>query len=217
MRKEKTLTLMEDGKELRFHLQQMSAFDFECWLACLANLLRHIGHDIPPGVEARFVAEAFLSKGFVTQAAIGRGAGMASRLLDEMLQCATYVDDQGQHIPLTPEVVECIIDQATTLMNLRAEILALNMDWTCVDIEDTPSLAPLELPQEARYLRACALSRPARPDVGLCETLAMSGLTNQCELKTWYSYLDALELERILRLKNYLTWLDAENARPVWS
>ena len=197
----------------------MSAFDFEHWLARLSHLLRRAGHNLPPGPEARHVTEAFLSNrfSFPMSASTGCGAGTALRLFDEMLQCATYVDDQGQHIPLTPEVVECIIDQTVTLMNLHAEILGLNLDWTCVDIEDIPSLAPLKLPQETRYLQACARSRPARPAVGLCETLALSGLASQSELKTWYSYLDALELERILRLKNYNTWLDAENARPVWS
>lgn len=53
--------------------------------------------------------------------------------------------------------------------------------------------------------------------VGLCEALAMSGLASLDELKSVYSYFDALELERILRLKNYTTWVAAENTRPVWS
>ena len=219
MRKEKTLTLMEDGKELRFHLQQMSAFDFEHWLACLNQLLRNAGQDTPASREVRPVTEFFLNKdsNSPTKVTIIGKAKTALDLMEEMLLCAAYVDDQGQHIPLTPDVAERVIGQITTLLELRSEILRLNLDWALANVKDTPSLEPLKLPEEARYLQASGRSKAGRPVVGLCEALAMSGLASLDELKSVYSYFDALELERILRLKNYTTWVAAENTRPVWS
>ena len=154
---------MEDGKELRFHLQQMSAFDFEHWLACLNQLLRNAGRDTPASQEVRPVTEFFLNKdsNSPTKVTIIGKAKTALDLMEEMLLCAAYVDDQGQHIPLTQDVAEHVIGQITPLLELRGEILRLNLDWALADVKSTRPWSRSSCPKRRVTCRPAAGARQA--------------------------------------------------------
>lgn len=208
MRKEKTITLLDNDKELRFRLRQMSAFDFENWLLRLGHILRHTGLDIPPGQEVQVVSGVLVRGDFRVPAGVfASGADKPMALMREMLLSCSYVDPAGHRTPLTPDVAEDLVDRMSTLLGLYAEALAFNLDWAVADPEDMPSLAPLKLPQEARYKQAHARNSLDRPLVGTCESLSLSGLATMRELKNDYSFRGALELARILHIKNYDAWL----------
>lgn len=212
MRKEKTITVLDNGKELRFHLRQMSAFDFESWLLRLGHILRHAGLDIPPGQEVQIVSDTLVRGNFrVPVGALTAGDDKPMDLMSEMLLSCSHVDYAGRHTPLTPDAADDLVDNASILMGLYAEALAFNLDWVVVDPEDMPSLAPLKLPQEARYKQAQAQRNlSGRPLTGTCEALSLSGLATMKELKNDYSFRGALELIRILNIKNYETWLSMD-------
>ena len=215
MRKEKTITLQDDDKSLRFQLRQMSAFDFENWLLRLGCMLRAAGRDIPPGDETAVAGNTILGRNcdLPLEVILGGGADEALGLMNEIFLCCDYVDEQNRHVPLTLDVLECV-DQVQTLLTLRCEALRLNLDWALVKKEHAPSLEPPTLPEAGRYQRACAQVSPAaQPVIGLCESLVSADLATLNELKTVYSYWDALELERILRLRNYTKWLAADAAQ----
>lgn len=216
MRKEKTIALQDDDKELHFHLRQMSALDFENWSLRLAHMLRGGGQDIPAGHEVQDAAKAIFDADFnlPMRAILGGEAVPALDLVNEIFLCCAYIDERGRHIPLTPAVLECLIDQAPTLLGLRKEVLHLNLDWAVLKPEDAPSLAPLKLPEEARYRQACARSKSnAYLPLGICGSLALAGLATWDELQNIYSFRDALELDRLLGINNYNAWAAAENAQ----
>ena len=216
MREEKIIALQDDDKELHFHLRQMSAFDFENWSLRLARMLRGGGLDIPAGQEVRDASKAVFDANFhpPMSALRGGGADAAMDLVNEIFRCCAYIDGRGRHIPLTPAVLEGLIDQAPTLLGLRKEVLLLNLDWAMIKPEDAPALAPLDLPEKARYQQACARIKPnGYLSVGVCDALALAGLATWDELKNVYSYRDALELDRLLEIDNYNAWVSAENAR----
>ena len=193
----------------------MSAIDLENWQLRLGRMLRSAGRDIPPGQETAAASNAILDRNcdLPLEAIVGGGADEALELMNELFLCCAYLDGQNRYIPLTPAVLECV-DQMQTLLTLRREVLRLNLDWALVKKENAPSLEPPTLPEQARYQRACARGNPAaHPNLGLCESLVLADLATLDEVKTVYSYWDALELERILRLKNYAKWLAADTVQ----
>ena len=212
MRKEKIIALLDDDKKLHFHLRQMSAFDFENWLRRLGHILRRAGLDIPPGQEVQASSEALVRGNFrVPVGVFAAGTDKPTALMCEMLLSCAHIDNTGRRTPLTPDVAENLVDRMSTLLGLYAEALAFNLDWALADPEDTPSLAPLNLPQETRYKQAQARkSYSARPLAGTCEALAISGLATMKELKNDYSFRGALELIRVLNIKNYDAWLSMD-------
>ena len=216
MRKEKTIAMLDDDKELRFHLRQMSAFDFENWSLRLAHMLRGGGLDIPAGQEVQDASKAVFDANFhpPMSALMGGGADAALGLVNEIFLCCAYIDERGRHITLTPDVLEGLIDQAPTLLGLRKEVLLLNLDWAVIKPEDAPALAPLDLPEKARYQQACARCKSSGYlSFSVCGALALAGLATWDELKNVYSYRDALEMDRLLEIGNYNTWVNAENAQ----
>ena len=209
MRKEKTIIVLDNGKELRFHLRQMSAFDFENWLLRLGHILRRAGLDVPPGQEVQAASDALVRGNFrVPVGVFAAGSDKAETLMCEMLLSCSHIDAMGRRTPLTPDLADDLVDNASILMGLYAEALAFNLDWAVADPEDVPSLAPLKLPQEARYNQAQTRNGASgRPAVSTCEALVISGLATMKELKNDYSFRGALELIRVLNIKSYDAWL----------
>jgi hypothetical protein len=127
MRKETIVTISAEGRDFgkAFFLREMSAVRAEKWATRAILALTRSGINIPEDVA---------KQGLAAVAAIGLHAlagvqfAEAEPLLDEMMQCVQIIPT-----PSRPEVkralVEDDIEEISTLVTLRREILALHMGF----------------------------------------------------------------------------------------
>ena len=127
MRKEITVTIDADGRDFgkAFFLREMSAMRAEKWATRAILALTRSGIDIPEDIAKQGLA-AVAAMG--VHALAGVQFAEAEPLLDEMMQCVQIVP-----MPARPEVkralIEDDIEEITTLVTLRREILALHMGF----------------------------------------------------------------------------------------
>lgn len=127
MRKEIVVTLQDRGNDLTFKIKEMSASQLESWMIRALLLASAAGVAVPDGANLH-AAGAFLSDKGLT-ALGGVDFEKAKPLLDELLGCCYHVTGANSMTRLTPEVVDGIICDVSTLLKLRAEAVKLNLGF----------------------------------------------------------------------------------------
>lgn len=132
MRKEKTIVVDDRGRQLTIKIREMPALKLESWIARAGILLAGTGI-LDARTDTRNAGEVAsgLGKALAESGLSALGSldyEKARPLLDELLACCSRVD-AGVEQPLTPDVVEGIIEDVRTLFTLRKEALALNFGF----------------------------------------------------------------------------------------
>ena len=135
MRKEKTITLNDRGRELTFKIREMPATRLESWIVRAGLLLASTGvldtANISDAGEAIQAAGKVIADGGL--AALGKvDFDKAQPLLDELLMCCEHIVDGTGH-KVTPDTVDGIIEDVKTLFALRKEVITLNFDFFAPD------------------------------------------------------------------------------------
>ena len=131
MRQTKHVTYLEDGQELRFHIEQMSAMELIRWCAKLTALLSRSGLDAPAGGDPLDVAKMLHTReksallNFLTQL----GSDEALELFNDLLACCHHISAPNSMTQLSPELVDGIISDPRTLLKLQGEALMLNLGF----------------------------------------------------------------------------------------
>ena len=209
MRKPKTILLYDNGRPLRFVVRQMPALQMEAWLERAAELLPlpRLG-----GAPAHPVGVAglLLRRGIF---ALARAGGeQPAALLEEMLQrCCSLVDgENGAETPCSSEIINSRISDVRTLLRLRWAALRENLIFACEGARK-----PLSLPKEHAFRRSSEGRHYARtvnvPQVA--GFLIGQGMASLNELRTGYSFSEALDLLEIINVRNYNQWEAHEAAR----
>lgn len=134
MRKTKLLTLpgvpsdasgqRDNGKT--FLITEMSAVKAEKWAQRALLAITAAGVDIPPEVIA-MGAGAVMAAGF--RALMTMSFADAEPLLDEMLECVTFVPDRKRPDVVRPFDAEDI-EEVTTLLTLRSEVIEVHTGFS---------------------------------------------------------------------------------------
>lgn len=115
MRKTTTITLVDDGQEKTFSIEQMPATKAERWLFKLILL---IGGNA--NVENLQDISGFLS------AVADKPYERVEELLNELLLCVSHVTDGGITTQLTPGIVDDHVKEMNNLMKLQMEAFSFN-------------------------------------------------------------------------------------------
>ena len=131
MRKQKNITIIEDGQELRFTIKQMPASELEIWCLRLAGLFARSNLGLPVADGAMAIGEMLREKGLSgLLEALGRLEIDEIRpLLDGLLGCCQYISEPNSLTRLTPQVVDGIVSDVRSLFRLRKEALELNLGF----------------------------------------------------------------------------------------
>lgn len=126
-RKEKTITVTDRDNELTIHITEMPATRTEAWINRLLCVLASSGIEGPKGTNMSG-AVSHLSK--VGAAALNNLDYEKIRpLYDELMGCCENVLSNGTKVKLTPETVDAVIEDFTTLYKLRMEVLKLHFGF----------------------------------------------------------------------------------------
>ena len=143
MRKIKNITLIEDGRELRFQIKQMSAMELARWCGQALCLLTGPGL-APSGGEDPADFAALLEKhgkSGALRALMGLDMDKVQPLIDGLLACCSHISGPNSLTRLTPDILDGIISDLGTLMRLLAEALAVNLDFFNPEGDQTASPA----------------------------------------------------------------------------
>ena len=152
MRKTKNITLIEDGRELRFQIKQMSAMDLARWCGRALCLLTGPGLDGGRGQDPADFAALLEKHGKpgALRALMGLDMDKVQPLIDDLLACCHHINGPNSLTQLTPDLLDGIISDLRTLMRLLAEALAVNLDFFNPEGE-----------QKAGHMTACPSGFPA--------------------------------------------------------
>lgn len=126
-RKEKTITIKDRDNELTIYIIEMPATRTEAWINRLLCVLASSGIEVPKGANMSG-AVSHLSK--VGAAALNNLDYEKIRpLYDELMGCCENVLSNGDKVKLTPETVDAVIEDFTTLYKLRMEVLKLHFGF----------------------------------------------------------------------------------------
>ena len=131
MRKQKNITIIDDGQELRFVIKQMPASELEIWCLRLAGLFARGNLGMPMADGATAIGEMLREKGLAgLLETVGRFDVEELRpLLDGLLGCCRYVAEPNSLTRLTPQIVDGIVSDVRSLFLLRKEALELNLGF----------------------------------------------------------------------------------------
>lgn len=136
MRKTKEIKIetanRDQGK--RFRITEMSACAQERWATRAVLALLNSGLELPEGISAEDLQG---SSGLAKLLSMGVKAfsnikyEYAEPLYAELLKCVEYLGTQGDAVsrPLTEETADEVIEEVTTLLTLRKEVLKLHFDF----------------------------------------------------------------------------------------
>ena len=208
MRKPKTIVLYDNGRPLYFSVRHMPALRMEAWLERAAKLLlpaspdQNVAHPV-------ILAGALLRRG--TFALARSGEKQAAALLNEMLEYCSFIDpENGAETPCSPENINSRVSDVQTLLRLRRALLRENLIFACEGVR-----RPLILPKEQAFRRASGGVTRARtvnvPQVA--GILIGQGMATLHELRTGYTFGEALDLLEVMNVRNYNRWAANEAAR----
>ena len=131
MRKTKTITLIEDGQELKFLIKQMSAMGLTRWCAHLAFVLGKTDFELPGGADPADMANTLKERGLgrLLRGLSGLDVNDVQPLMDELLACCYHVSGPNSMTQLTPDIVDGIVGEMLTLLRLQGEALELNLGF----------------------------------------------------------------------------------------
>jgi len=141
-----------------FLLTEMSADQGERWATRLILALANAGSDLPEGIlDTGMAGVATISGALVLSLQHLRGLRYeaVAPLLDEMMKCIQYQPNGtlpgGQ--PLPPQALftepNCQIEEITTRVKLRWEVLRLHVDFSQADAARTPAPTGTPAPQQS--------------------------------------------------------------------
>ena len=205
MRTRPTILLHDNGRPLRFVVRHMPALPMEAWLERAAELLPE-----STGTAKRHpaaLAAELLRRGTFALACAGERGG---DLLDEMLAYSSFIDpESGEETPCSREAMGRLLTGLPTLLALRRWVLREQLFFAAGGVRK-----PLLLPKESAFRRASGESVAARtvnvPQVAAI--LISQGVTSLNELRSGYTFADALDLLEIVNVRNYNHWA-AETAK----
>ena len=207
MRTTQPILLHDNGRPLRFVIRHMPALQLEAWLERAAELLPE-----RPGTTPRHpatLASELLQRGAFALARAD--AIQAAALQDEMLACCSFIDpESGAETPCSPELIGSLLHDVRTLLTLRRALLREQLAFA---FDGTRK--PLLLPKEAAFRRASG-ERTAARTVNVPQVAAIligQGVTSLNELRSSYTFADALDLLEIINVRNYNQWDANEAAR----
>lgn len=134
MRKEKLVKIQDRGRELTFKIKEMPASQAERWIIRLGLLLAGTGLveksvvQNDAGATSIEIGKLLASSGIISALA-KIDYEKAAPLYDELLGCCSYVVSGAMDQPLTPELVDGIVEDVKTLFLLRKEAAMLNFDF----------------------------------------------------------------------------------------
>lgn len=133
-RKEAIVTIQGGRDDSRqYHILEMSALKAERWAAKALLAIVESGTDIP---------DLDPNAGIQALAAVGLKGIMGLRfeslepLLDEMLECVSYLrkpNDTTTKTKITPENCDLYIEDVSTLVKLRAEVLSVHLGFSLAE------------------------------------------------------------------------------------
>ncbi len=136
MRKTKEIKIetanRDQGK--RFRITEISACAQERWATRVVMALLNSGLELPKGISAEDLqGSSGLAKilGMGVKALSNVKYEYAEPLYAELLKCVEYLGIQGDTVsrPLTEETADEVIEEVTTLLLLRKEVLKLHFDF----------------------------------------------------------------------------------------
>lgn len=136
MRKTKEIKIetanRDQGK--RFRITEISACAQERWATRAVMALLNSGLELPKGISAEDLqGSSGLAKilGMGVKALSNVKYEYAESLYAELLKCVEYLGIQGDTVsrPLTEETADEVIEEVTTLLLLRKEVLRLHFDF----------------------------------------------------------------------------------------
>lgn len=136
MRKTKEIKIetanRDQGK--RFRITEISACAQERWATRAVMALLNSGLELPKGISAEDLqGSSGLAKilGICVKALSNVKYEYAEPLYAELLKCVEYLGIQGDTVsrPLTEETADEVIEEVTTLLLLRKEVLKLHFDF----------------------------------------------------------------------------------------
>lgn len=133
-RKECVVTI-EGGRDdsRSFHILEMSALKAERWAAKALLAIVESGADVPD-LDPNAGIQALASVGI--KGLMGLKFSSLEPLMDEMLECVSYLRTPGDtttKTPLTALNCENYIEDVSTLLRLRGEVLSLHLGFSLAD------------------------------------------------------------------------------------
>ena len=135
-RKTKLVTITAEGRDngKGFFLTEMPAVQTEKWAARALLALTSSGVELPEGFDARTASSAQLVS--VGLEAFGKAKwDLIEPLLDEMMSCVQYVGnpEKSPDVKLAMSSVPDAIEEVTTLLTIRKELLELHLGFSLAD------------------------------------------------------------------------------------
>lgn len=132
MRKTKTISMLDDGKEILFKIKQMPATKAERFTNRVLALLAGTAQ----GVDIQGLQD--IGKG--EQGGLQEVVSLLSKLdydkveplYNELIECVEHIPDAGNHnfsVPCTQETIDSVISDFRNLYKLRFEVLKLNYSF----------------------------------------------------------------------------------------
>ena len=135
MRKETVITLNDRGNELTFKIKEMSAMQLQKWMLKAGILLARSGvlskfeqEQINEGNITGTVLNVISTRGISLFREIRIDIDELQALLDELL-CCCYRVDGAVNIQLSPDIIDGMIEDVTTLFKLEAEAIKINFGF----------------------------------------------------------------------------------------
>lgn len=136
MRKTKEIKIEAPNRDQgkRFRITEISACAQERWATRAVMALLNSGLELPKGISAEDLqGSSGLAKilGMGVKALSNVKYEYAESLYAELLKCVEYLGIQGDTVsrPLTEETADEVIEEVTTLLLLRKEVLKLHFDF----------------------------------------------------------------------------------------
>lgn len=125
MRKEKFITITEDGQDFDFVIKQMTASQLEWWILRAIQIIGPaLDVEAERGLEG--VGKALAEQGLSSLSKVD--LEKAKPLLDEMLGTASRVLDGSKH-KCTPDTIDATFASVASLFKLRMECFKHNLDF----------------------------------------------------------------------------------------
>lgn len=121
VRNEVTITLNDNGRDLKFKIKKMSATQQESWLIRASLLLARGVGNVDFDMSNLQGLKDFVMSGKIVKALAGMSYEEAVPLLEDLLKCCSRVLDSGGEVQCSSETVDGYIEDVRTLFKLRAE------------------------------------------------------------------------------------------------
>jgi hypothetical protein len=121
-RKEKVITVTDNGVAKNFKIRQFSATQGE---RIKFKMMMLLGADTDIS-KLQTASDPMEVASYMLNAVASKPYEKIQEMLDEVLSCISIVTEGNIETQLTPDIVDGFIDEASTLMALRGEVIKFN-------------------------------------------------------------------------------------------